>query len=186
MKFTRTTAPAGQPISIAEAKAHAVIDHNEDDALIDIYISEAVDYAENHTGRQLMPQVWTAYYDQWPTCFELPFRPLQSVAIKYSDEAGAEQTLAADQYQVDAQSYPALVRLAPGASWPNIEDNYNAIRVEATCGYVDADAVPAGIKSALYLLTGHLYENREGSAAVKIEELPLGVNAFLTQYRIDF
>lgn len=186
MKFSRTTAPTDTPISLADAKDNSLIEHTADDALVTRKIGEAVDYAENYTGRQLMPQVWTRYYDAWPTCIELPFRPVQSIVIRYTDEAGDEQTLATDQYQVDEQSYPALVRPAPGASWPTLSDAYNVVLVEATCGYADADAVPAGIKSALYLLTGHLYENREGSAMVKIEELPLGVNSFLTQYRIDF
>lgn len=186
MKFSKTTYPIDLPISVADAKENALIEHSADDAIVTRKIGESVDYAENYTGRQLMPQVWTAYFDAWPTCIALPFRPLQSVVIKYTGEAGAEQTLAADQYQVDEHAYPALVRPAPDVSWPTIEDNYNAIRVEATCGYADADAVPAGIKSALYLLTGHLYENREGSAMVKIDELPLGVHSFLDQYRIDF
>ncbi len=186
MKFARTTDPTTAPISTAEAKAHAVVEHSDDDALIDLYVSQAADYAENYTGRQLMAQVWTAYFDAWPACFELPFRPLQSVVIKYTDDAGDEQTLAADQYQVDAQAYPALIRPAPGVSWPDLGDDYNLVRVEVTCGYADAAAVPDGIKAALYLLTGHLYENRESSSPVEIHDVPLGVDSFLTQYRIDF
>lgn len=183
MKFSRTTAPNDLPITVEEAKAHCAIEHTDDDAIIGIYIAQAVDYAENYTGRQLMDQVWTAYYDSWHTVFALPFRPLKSVVIKYTDPAGDEQILSADQYMVDDQEYPALVS---AETWPETKATYNAIRVEATCGYVDASDVPAGIKSAMYLLTGHLYENREGSAAVKISELPLGVDSFLRQYKVDF
>lgn len=186
MKFTRTTAPSATPISVDEAKAHSIIEHAADDAIVGNCIAGAVDFAENYTGRQLMPQVWTQYHDCWPTCFELPFRPLQSVVITYDDENGDAQALADDQYQVDSQAYPAMIRPAPGASWPALDNNYNVVRVAVSCGYTDADSVPAGIKSALYMLTAHLYENREASAPIDIREVPLGVPSFLDQYRIDF
>jgi len=186
MKMSRKVQPVGLPITVANAKSHAVIQHCEDDTLISMQISQAVDYAEQHTGRKLMTQTWEVFFDAWHLCFEVPLFPIQSVTITYTDEAGDEQTLASDQYQVDTQSYPAIIRPAPDVTWPDLQDNYNTVKVDVVCGYDAACDVPHGIKAAIYLMVGHLYANREGSTPAKIAEVPYGIDAFLDQYKLAF
>ena len=184
MKFSKTLGPVAYPVALSDAKAQCVVEHIDDDIRIVRNIAQATDYAELFTGLQLMTQTWTNYFDCWASEYELPFRPVQSVAIMYTDEAGNEQVLPADQYLVDIHSYPAKVQIT--GIFPILFAGYNTVRIDVVCGYENSDTIPDGIKAAIYLMIGHLYANLEASTPIKTDELPLGVHSFLTQHRIDF
>jgi hypothetical protein len=49
--------------------------------------------------------------------------------------------------------------------------------------YVAGD-LPAAVKSALLLTVGHLFENREASAPIALQELPLGVKSLLDTVKV--
>ena len=118
--------------------------------------------AENITRRALVTQTWDLYMDSFP-CWEihLPKPTLQSVtAITYFDTDGVEQTLAADQYRVDATTEPARITPAYGLSWPDTRCQTNAIKVRFVAGYGVASVVPDGIKQWMLLRIKHLYDNR--------------------------
>jgi len=181
MKYELTTPRSGTVVSLDEAKAHLVVEHNADDALIPIYIEQATTFAESQTGRQLGSQVWTLYADDWCGALELPFYPVQSVVIKYDDTDGTEQTLADDQYLLDAIAYPATIRPADGVTWPDTSGKPNCIRVEVTAG---SDTLNGNIQAGIYLMLGHLYENREAVTHGTMTELPLGARMFFDAERL--
>ncbi len=54
MRATLTVPPAGEPLTLAEAKLHLRVDLSDDDALITALISAAREQAEFLTGQRLI------------------------------------------------------------------------------------------------------------------------------------
>lgn len=162
----QTTAPATEPVTLAEAKVHLREDGTAQNDWITASIVAAREQVEKLTWRALVTQVWDIYYSDFPVGgepFRLPLPPLQSVdAITYVDTDGTTQTLASGNYQVDEYAEPAVVRAAYNTSWPEVRDEtLKAVKVTITAGYGAAADVPDRYKQAIYLLVGHWYANRE-------------------------
>jgi uncharacterized phiE125 gp8 family phage protein len=66
MSLKLTTAPAGEPVTVAEAKAHLRVDIADDDALIGMLIVAARLGAENVCRRAFVTQAWDLYLDSFP------------------------------------------------------------------------------------------------------------------------
>lgn len=116
--------------------------------------------AETRLRRYLVTQTVDMYLDSFPY-WEIELPPLQSVsAITYVDTDGVTQTLAADQYQVDAVSMPARITPAYGLAWPSSRAQANAIKIRFVAGYGDASSVPACVKQWMLLRIKHWLENR--------------------------
>jgi uncharacterized phiE125 gp8 family phage protein len=161
------TAPAVEPVTLAEAKAHLYVTHSDDDALIGAYIAAAREDAEHRLQRALVNQTWELALDAFQDVIELTMAPLSSVtSIKYTDSAGVEQTLSTAAYSVDTAAEPGAVVPAYGLAWPATRDQRNAVRVRYVSGYgADATLVPASIKAWIKLRVGALYENRESAVS---------------------
>lgn len=187
------TAPSAEPISAAEAKTHLNVTHSSDDTYIGVLITLARKLVEDETQRKLINQTWYAYYDAFPGGSELrlPFGPVSSVtALKYTDEAAVQSTLATTVYATDFVSDPARLVLKPDQQWP-LDTLYpvNPIEVEFIVGYGTAGSnVPEPLIQAVKLLVGHYYEHREdvvlGYQASTPMPLVRGVNDLLRNYRI--
>lgn len=87
-------------------------------------------------------------------------------------------------YDVCADSEPARIVPVYGGSWPTTRAIPGALAVEYVCGYGPPAYVPDGLKTAIKMLVGHLYEHREASTPAKIEVVPLAVESLLWQYRV--
>ncbi len=183
MKYELTTPRIVPPVSLDDVKRHLVVEHANDDNLLTAYISQASDWTEQYTGKQLGNQVWTVYGDCWADITSIAFKPITSVVITYDDEDGVEQTLAADQYYLDDKAYPATICPATDVTWPDLDTGPNVIRVTVTCGYTSA---PSAMEAAINMLVGDMYMNRENSNMTQMYEVPLGVKAFLDQVRVAF
>lgn len=163
MKWTVSTGPALEPVTLAEAKAHLRVDHNEEDSLIAGLITAARRKAEQETGRCLTAQTIKAYWDAWPASntLELPLYPVYSVtSVKYLDETGTLQTWASANYTVDSIGMSCRIVLNPDADAPQAGKYPNAIQVEYVAGDSTAATVPQEIKQAILLGVGLLYEYR--------------------------
>jgi uncharacterized phiE125 gp8 family phage protein len=62
-----TVAPASEPISIAEAKDHLRIDHDDEDDYIDGLIQMAREQVESDCARALMTQTRVLTLDRFPS-----------------------------------------------------------------------------------------------------------------------
>lgn len=186
LTLVQTVAPASEPVTLAEAKLHLRVEVSDDDDLITGLLKAARQYAETVTGRQLMQATWRLNLDAWPDDDEIrvPKPPLQSVSsITYVDTAGATQTVAASDYQVDANSEPGRIVPAYGEVWPAVRDQLNAIAVTYVAGGAAASSVPEGIKAAIKLLLAHWYETREAVITGTIAtEVPMAVESLLLQH----
>jgi uncharacterized phiE125 gp8 family phage protein len=144
------TAPTEEPVTVAQVKSDARLSGTALDATITTLIVAARMEAESETGRALMAQTWELLLDEFPAdCTQILIGKLPITAVthvKYYDTAGVLQTLAADQYVLDADRLPGWLYLAPSCVWPSTQDRENAVQIRFTAGYASADAVPAPIK----------------------------------------
>lgn len=178
-RLTVATAPAAEPVTVAELKDHLHIDGTDEDTKLTALLAAVRSVLEGITGRSFVQTKWTAYFDAWPlvgayvgACqsreITLPKVPLLAVAavavesIKYLDENGTEQTLSAASYSVEpgiSLNWFGRIRLKPDASIPALGDYPGALRVTFFAGYGAAADVPEEVKVLIKLLAGHLHTN---------------------------
>lgn len=161
----QTSAPAVEPVTLAEAKDQLRVCHNADDTRITNLIVAARQQAEMVSRRQFITATWELKLDDFPLgedYIKLPYPPLQSVtSIAYIDADGVSQTLASSVYDVDTHREPGRITLAYNQSWPTIRDQENAVTVTFKAGYGDAAGdVPDAVKEAIKLYIEDLYDGR--------------------------
>jgi uncharacterized phiE125 gp8 family phage protein len=204
MPMQLITPPAGEPVSLAEAKLHLRVDFDDDDSLIQVLISAARQAAETLTNRQLVTARWQMVLDSFPGpslmgvpagqtftlpghAVLLPKSPVQSVVeIRYLDMAGAWQVMPAANYTVDCACEPARITPVYGQIWPIALPQIGAVSVIFDAGYGDALAVPDGIKTWIKLRLGSLYVHREEVASMtrgRIDPLPF-IDGLLDPYKV--
>lgn len=154
--YSVTVAPAAEPVSAAEAKAHLRIADTESDSLITSLIAAARQRVEEFTRRALVTQTRTAVWDCPPGGDELclPGAPLASVtSVKQYAPGGSATTVDAADYTVDTVGEPGRVVLESGSYWPlqwaGGNRRANALEVVYVCGYGNAAAVPEWAKHAI-------------------------------------
>ena len=185
------TAATSEPIALSEAKLFLKVDTSDDDALIGTIISSAREYVENFTGYQLLSATYTQYLDKFPnknTAIELLMNPVSAVThVKYYDSDNTLQTWNTSNYDTDLKGKPARITLANDATFPTVYDRTNAVEIKFVAGYASTSATgfPKQLLNAMYLIIGHLYENRQDVIVGSIvTEMKKGADSILRQYRI--
>lgn len=157
-----TSPPSGDVIDLAELKDFLRIDGTDNDTLISVLLSAAVDYVEGATGRGLLAQSWKqtfTYFDDIKSLYRSPVASITSV--KYYDVSGAQQTLASSVYEL-VDEEPARIRLKKDQSWPATDGREDGIEIIFVVGYGAAAAIPEVLKFAVRVVVGWMYENRQG------------------------
>lgn len=185
------TAPANEPVSITEAKAHLRVDIDDDDTLIDGLVSAARQAFEEINGRSLFTTTWKLVMDRWPTrdlYFVLPRPPLASVtSISYVDTDGNTTVWDAANYVVETLRTPGRVHLAENATWPTATlRQASPITVTYVAGWANVTDIPRRYKQAILLLVGHWYESREAIvvSGVVPRAIPLAYESLLLMDRV--
>lgn len=177
MVHVLTAAPAAEPISLAEAKAHLRVDTDDEDTLISSLIVAARMLTERSLGLALITQSWSHFLDAVPQrgCVALPLGPVQSVsAVRLHDGDGGTSTVDTGGYDTDLLSDPARVVLTAAVPSLGLRP-FNGFEVAFVAGYGDAATdVPQPIRQALLLLVAHWFERRE---PVELGPGPQGVPA---------
>jgi uncharacterized phiE125 gp8 family phage protein len=188
MAMILTVAPALEPVSLSQAKAHLRVDHDDEDALISSLVTAARVHIETGAGAAFITQQWRLVIDAWPVdgAVRLPLAPLQSIdEVLVRDADGVGEVLDAADYFVDAASNPPRLVAERGAGWPRPLQVASGIEILFTAGFGPAAGdVPQPLLQAVLLLVAHWYETREpvspdGSDGV----IPLTVNALVAPYR---
>lgn len=186
--LTLQTPPAAEPVDLEEMKLHLREDLDDQDELVEAFIKAAREHAEGFLGRALVTQTWDLALSHFPACgeFLIPRPPLQSVtSVSYVDEAGVTQVLAGSEYVVDTAREPGRIVLGYEKSWPITRSVPNAVTVRFVAGYGDPEDVPESIRTAIKLLVGHWYENREATVltGATTQKVPFGVESLLWMER---
>ena len=177
--LTRTTAPAVEPVTLVEAKAHCRVDTSADDTLIQGYITTAREWVEDYIDRALVTQQLVMRLDAFPEEIELPRPPMiasgtaTALTITYvTGDTGGTATLSSSTYRVDRTATPGVVRNLYGGSWPSHLLDQNSVTVSWWAGYGDAASVPQRVKSAILMCVHELYEKR-GDGAMPVAAMRL-------------
>jgi uncharacterized phiE125 gp8 family phage protein len=188
-----TVAPASEPVSVAEAKAHCRVDDSSSDTLIGSLITAARSHVEQVTGLAIMAQTLDLRCSRWTDLQRLPAAPITTVnSVQYLDASATLQTLDPAQYAfVGANALRASIEPVPNAVWPSLYSLWpmgarsDAIKVVAVAGFA---TVPEPLRVAVLMLVAQWFEYREG-VAVDVRgiptELPHAVEALLTNYRLN-
>lgn len=115
------------------------------------------------------------------------------VSVIYTDSDGQAITMDPNDYYVNDYSKPAVLYPQPGTTWPQVQmQKRNAVRIRYACGYSlagdspqVAPSLPHSFRAAMLLVLGHLYENRENTMEIALEEIPLGAQGLMERYRTN-
>lgn len=187
MRLTRISAPTGLPVSVVDARGFCRVSHVDEDSLIEGLIGAAHDLLDGPTGllgRAILTQTWRMELTAWPQSVVLPIEPVSAVSVSWLDAANAAHDLddAATVLVANPGAAPVLTfdqafslpSLSATAAYP--------VRIDMTCGYGGASAVPGSLRQAILMTVAHWYANREAAAAVMVE-VPLAVSALLARHR---
>tara|TARA_R100000664_G_scaffold10621_1_gene17520 strand:+ start:503 stop:1114 length:612 start_codon:yes stop_codon:yes gene_type:complete len=186
------TAASSEPIAVSEAKNFLRVDTNEDDAFIGTIISSAREYVEEFTGYQLLSATWIQYLDRFPykanQAIELLMNPVSAIThIKYYDSDNTLQTWSSSNYDTDLKGKPARITKSYNTTYPTTYERTNAVEIKFVAGYASTSSTgfPKQLLNAMYLIIGHLYENRQDVIVGKIAyEIPKGADSILRKYRL--
>lgn len=171
--------------------------------LIEALITAAREYVEHETGLILAPQTLElsgrSFYGlcRWPGDLGIPLRtaPVSGIlSVAYIDGDGVTQTLANDAYILDdVAQVPALFPAYGVSAWPASRDQVNSVRIQFVAGYSRTSGspttaiIPQLLRSAILLMTGHLFENREETTRTDggpLAQIPLGISSLIQRYTI--
>lgn len=160
-----TITPPGLLAEQALVKQHLRVDSSEEDALIELYVAAAsghIDGVGAYLGRAIGEQTleWdvAAFSDIPHQCTladpqPLPYGPAKSiVSIKFEDESGDDQTLAADLYGLAGGRLVFVDATLPVGQ---------KVRIR----YVVGGDAPKPIVAAVLLMVGDLYARRESDSS---------------------
>lgn len=202
--YETTTEPALEPVTLADAKAHAIIDDSvgtEDDDLITSFIVAARLHVEKTTGKALITRTMTMVLDRWSATAGSPYAPGGTLEIKRGpfqsvtkvetiNEDGDATVWAADNYYSNPNNGRGVLCPKGQSYFPTPTRAVGGIRVEFTAGYGGAESdVPESLTLAIKMLVAHWYEHREAVAVDKDARpaisagVPHGFDALVSQYK---
>lgn len=198
LRYSLVTPPASEPLTAEDVRSYLRLDDDDtsQDSIITILITAARRYAEQYTGRSLMPQTWLAVADSFPGCWippapfgayaysygsarsvdyhspdeqiiKLAHGPVTSItSITYVDSNGATQTLDPSTYILDTSDLVQRVAPAYGQNWPAARRQLGSVKVTFATGYADAASVPATIRSWMFNRIATAFGHREAEEIV--------------------
>jgi uncharacterized phiE125 gp8 family phage protein len=157
--LSRVTAPAYEPMTLAEAKLYLRINTVSEDSLISDLIVAARMAAESYLSRSLITQTWKlAYNDYIPNTVFLPMGPVIAITnVTIYNPDGSSQIVDSVGYYLNAAK-DSLVMNSPLFAL-NIGIG-SRIEITYTAGYGDSSAVPKPIKFGMLAHMAALYDSR--------------------------
>ena len=155
--------PTIMPVTLEEAKLHARVEHDDDDALFAMQIAAATADCEKETRRQLVEATLELVLDVFPAgAISLPRPPVgEVVSITYTSADGTTQVFPADAYVLESSE--AVAFIVPVSSWPSWVRP--VVRYKAGWPVEDGEATtPDALKQWVLVRVTTWYEQRPGLA----------------------
>ncbi len=185
MALFRTVDPLAEPLTLAEAKAHLRVSHDDEDDLIGSLVAVARRHVEADAGLALLAQSWRLTLDDWPEddVVAIPLHPVVAVTgVTLFGPDGAGAVLDPSAYELDRFSRPARLGFSqPGAALKR----FNGIEIDIAAGFGEAGTdVPDTLRRAILMLVGHFFEFRaEYGAADQPVSIPTGYERLVAPWR---
>ncbi len=182
------SAPALEPVTLAQTKEFLRIDEAHEDDFINSLIAAARIHVESITARALISQSWRVVRDCWPSdrIVNLPVAPLLSLsAITTYDDDGNVTALPLAQFLPETNITPARIFLPKSISGQVIMRERAAIEIDYVAGFgASPNDVPNTLKQAIFTLIAYWFEHRDaviiaGSGAI----VPAGFDALISPYK---
>jgi uncharacterized phiE125 gp8 family phage protein len=175
--------PAGEPLSLAEARNYLKVGHSADDALIQSQLAAARITVEARTRRALLVQRWRIVLDAWPHTPRIasPVSPLrQVIAARVRDAHGNPVPLETGMFICSIAAAPGEIHFDPGRV-REPERLVAGIEIDIEAGYGEAADVPAPLLEAIRLLLARAYEYRDRPAPAPITD---AIAELIAPYRV--
>jgi len=152
-RLERITAPATEPVTLAEAKLYLRVDNSAEDALITDLIVAARMSAENYLKSSLITQSWKLVYNDYVDGrVILPMSPIASVSsVTIVARDGSTQTFPSANYYLNAAKTKLIFDSAAMGF---------AIEIVYVAGYGNAAQVPQPIKYGILAHIAAMYDER--------------------------
>ena len=161
----RVTAPAIEPVTLAETKQFLRVEQTTEDNAIAQMITAAREAAERYLGVSLITQSWKLILkDCLPDVVRLRFGPVQSItSVTLIPKTGSTQVIAASGYQLSVD------KRAMEVATPLAGDRFE-ILYQAGYGTMK-EAVPGLIRQGILQHVVAMYEMRSVEAALPARAL---------------
>jgi uncharacterized phiE125 gp8 family phage protein len=194
-RIERLTAPAVEPLTLAEVKEACRIDGSDQDGFLARAIRAARELIEGPDGAGIVMVAsrWRMRLDHLAGEVWIPMGPVNAIdSVELLDEAGTLQAVPPAAYQWRAGRYEARIKPAYGLTWPTVRRQYDAVRITFTAGFPGTGedpailtAIPEPLRIAMLMLIGHWHEHRESVVVGQIPaEIQLGFRDLVNRYRV--
>ncbi len=161
MTITELAPPVGEPLTLAETKAHLRVETDADDTMIAGLIRTVREHLEGQTGLALLTRTFRLYLDDWPPSrvIQIGRGPVQTIeAATVYDAVGLPQEIDTSGFVLDGQARPARLILP---QQPKSGQAINGIEIDFSAGFGATGAdVPDTLKRAMLLHAALLLEFR--------------------------
>ena len=165
-----------EALELQTLKDHLRMNTDDEDTLLGYYLTTAREMFQHKTGMQVCHAHFKMYLDQWSSIIYLPLYPVMTiVSVLYGSTAFTD-------YISNLKRTPA--RITPN-SFPQLDQTISPkITIHFHAGYSNASDIPQSVKTAIMLLAGHYYNQREAYGEVDLKEVPLGFARICDKYRM--
>jgi uncharacterized phiE125 gp8 family phage protein len=188
-----------EPVSVDDVKIALRINCDDDDALIETYITAAREMVETATSRDLIEKTYNLYMDGFSDSdyvldryslssivdiVRVPVTAITSVEYIASDTINGNYTvLPPENYQTDIISQPARIYFEKLPKYKS--KTLNAIKITFKSGYI-SDNIPQPLVQAIMLIVGHWYENRQDVVTgTQVNSVPETSKWLIDRYRLQ-
>ena len=181
--YSVETPPAIEPVTLTELKNFAQVDYDDEDSLLEGFITSARMAAEEYTGKAFIEQTIVMLMDYWPgTVVKLPNPPLISITkVATLSEDDVETEYDSDNYYVVTTGTYGKLILKQSVSEPiNTTRDYSGFLIRYKAGYGDvSDDVPGPIKEGIKVWAAIIHATR----TIDPKNPPPEARIFLDLYR---
>lgn len=180
------TAPT-EVLTVAEVADHLRLGGSPypDETLLESLITAARQWVEDYLRRAIGAQTLEDSFASFEAIRLRP--PVSAITSIYYKTSGVSTLLASTEYDLMDDPDKGGIRPAYGASWPSIDPVTDAVVVRYETGYTTGSPsdLPGPIRSAMLLVIGDLYENREAQILGTIVTKNKTVERLLSMSRLE-